>query len=217
MAWHPFRNVGLKIFATALGTLLWFMVSGRQVERPVAVPLSFSNVPAELVLTGERIDTVRVQVRGNDSEVSRLGPEDVRVIVDLGDAHPGPNLIPLRVDEVIAPLGVDVLQLDPGAVTVTLERSGRIDVPVEPTVEGRPAPGFVVRSIVSHPATVAVVGPESRLKEPISVITERVLIDGSRRTVSQDVSVGVADAQLRLAEPRTVRVTVTIEPERSGR
>ena len=35
MAWHPFRNLGLKTAALALGTLLWFAVSGEEVERLV--------------------------------------------------------------------------------------------------------------------------------------------------------------------------------------
>ena len=35
MAWHPLRNLGLKLAALALGTALWFTVSGPQVERNV--------------------------------------------------------------------------------------------------------------------------------------------------------------------------------------
>ena len=35
MAWHPFRNAGLKVVALAMGALLWFTVSGQQAERPV--------------------------------------------------------------------------------------------------------------------------------------------------------------------------------------
>ena len=35
MAWHPFRNLGLKIAALVLGTLLWLTVSGHEIERRV--------------------------------------------------------------------------------------------------------------------------------------------------------------------------------------
>ncbi len=46
MAWHPFRNVGLKVVALAMGALLWFTVSGQQAERPVPdVPVVFVNKP----------------------------------------------------------------------------------------------------------------------------------------------------------------------------
>ena len=42
MAWHPFRNLGLKVLALMLGTLLWFIVGGEfVVERRVQVALEF--------------------------------------------------------------------------------------------------------------------------------------------------------------------------------
>ena len=38
MAWHPFRNIGWKVLALILGTLLWFTVSGDlAIEREIGV------------------------------------------------------------------------------------------------------------------------------------------------------------------------------------
>jgi len=212
MAWHPFRHAGLKIAALILGTLLWFTVSGNQIERRVQVPVSYSNVPAALEMTGDQVDSATVHVRGEDNLVAGLAPGDLRVIVDLKEAHAGYNLIPLQTERVIVPLGVEVLQVDPGAVSVTLEPTGRIEALVAPTLEGQPAPGYEVKQVTVEPATVAVFGPESRLQYPVSVVTERVSIEGRRTTVVQEVNVGVVDAQLRLRNPGTVRVTVRIEP-----
>jgi YbbR domain-containing protein len=212
MAWNPLRHLGLKLTALALGTLLWFTVSGNQIERRVPVPVSYSNVPSGFEMTGDQADEATVHVRGEDSLVAGLAPGDLRVIVDLKDAHTGSNLLPLQTSHVVVPLGVEVLQVDPGAVMVTLEPTGRLDAPVVPTVEGQPAPGFEVKQVIVEPPTVAVFGPESRLRYPVSVVTERVSVDGRRSTVVQDVNVAVVDAQLRLRKPGTVRVTVRIEP-----
>jgi YbbR domain-containing protein len=212
MAWHPFRHVGLKIAALILGTFLWFTVSGNQIERRVAVPVSYSNVPAALEMTGDQVDGATVHVRGEDNLVAGLAPGDLRVIVDLKDAHAGNNLVALQTGQVIVPLGVEVLQVDPGAVSVTLEPTGRIEALVAPTVEGQPAPGYEAKQVTVEPATVVVFGPESRLRYPVSVVTERVSIEGRRTTMVQEVSVFVLDAQLRLRNPGTVRVTVRIEP-----
>ncbi|MEO8070981.1 MAG: CdaR family protein [Acidobacteriota bacterium] len=218
MAWKPFNHLGLKVAALALGTLLWFMVSGHQIVRRIPVSVSYSNVPQPLQMTGDQIDDVSVNVRGGDNLVSSLGQGDLRVVVDLNDAHTGTNLLPLRIDQVIAPLGVEVMQVDPPTVTVTLERSGSATWRVVPEIEGVPAAGFVVGRITVEPATATVVGPESRLKTPLAVVTERVSIAGRTTSISQDVSVGVADAQLRVRNPRTVRVTVQIVPgPESGR
>jgi YbbR domain-containing protein len=213
MAWHPLRNLGLKFAALALGCLLWYTVSGHQIERRLPVPVFYSNLPSPLELTGDQMDTVSVHVRGDDNIVGSLTDGRLQVVVDLGDAHSGTNIIPLRVDDVAAPPGVEVVMIDPGTVTVTLERTGQLDVAVRPTVDGQPAPGYVAGDALVEPPTVTIAGPESRLKNRISVITERVLIEGRTSTLVQDVGVGVADAQLRVLRPHTVKVTVPIMPK----
>jgi YbbR domain-containing protein len=196
--------------ALGLGTLLWFTITGERVERRVPrVPIYYSNLPSGLEIT-DQPDSVDVSVRGSYVEISRM--TDLAVTANLGGGVPGANVMPLRVDMVNAPLGVEVTQIDPGTVTVYLEKSGRADVPVRPTIEGQPAPGFAVRQVMVDPRMVVVVGPEGRLRPTTAAVTERVSIEGLTETVIQVVRVGVADAQLRLGEPRTARVTVQIEP-----
>jgi YbbR domain-containing protein len=215
MAWHPTRNLGLKLLALGLGTLLWLMVTGHQIERRVTVPVSYSNVPQPLGMMGDQIDTVSVHLRGDETRISELREGDLRVIVDLSAAHSGTNVMPLRTDQVEAPTGVEVLQIDPGSLSVTLEKSGEAPMPVKPTLEGQPSPGYVAAGTVVVPPAVIVQGPEDRLKEHISVVTERIPLEGHSTTFTVDVGVGVVDAQLRVKQPRTVRVTVKIERGRT--
>jgi YbbR domain-containing protein len=216
MAWHPFRNVGLKMSALCLGTLLWLTVSGHEIERRVSVAVSYSNVPSGFEITGDQLDDATVRIRGAETAVSELGAGNLHVIVDLTDAHEGTNLLPLRTDQVAAPLDVEVLQLEPSSVTLTLERAGREQIEVSPIVEGRPAAGYAIGGIIVEPRTVTVLGPVSRLERDPSVVTERIDIGGRVSTMAQDVSVGVSDSQLRLGDTRSVRVTVRIEPAGRG-
>jgi YbbR domain-containing protein len=194
--------------------LVWFTVSGPQVERDIRdVPVVYRNLPGHLLIA-DQTQSVDVHVRGVDSLVSRLQPGiDIRVEVDLAGQAAGTLVLPLRVDQVLAPIGVEVRQVDPGTVTLTLERAGVLDVPIRPTIDGEPKPGYAVEDVTVEPASVAVIGPERRLRETRSAVTERVLIEGRDSTLSERVSVGVLDAELRLREPRLVLVTVRIQPE----
>lgn len=216
MAWHPFRNLGLKLLALLLGTLLWFAVSGHQIERRISVPVTYRNVPANLELVGEQTDRVVVHVRGDDRVVSELTEGALRVTVDLAGAREGGNIVTLRTDQVGAPGRVEVLQVEPGTVTVTLERVGQIRVPVTANVDGQPPPGQVVSSVATDPPTVIVAGPENRLTGTIRAITERVAIEGRSGRIVEEVGVGVEDARLRIISPRTVRVIVQIDPAPAG-
>lgn len=210
MAWHPFRNIGLKLAALALGTLLWLFVSGQQVERSVSgVPVYYRNVPPTLVITGDRLDEVSVHVRGGENVISRLVPGDLALAVDLADAGPGTKVLTLQPYQVESPLGVEVTQVDPGSAVVTLEKPASAQVPVRPTIEGRPAPGFAVGSVTVEPKTAKVTGPATRLQGTTSAVAERVSVEGATAGVTQIVAVGVADAELRVADQR-VRVTVEI-------
>jgi YbbR domain-containing protein len=212
MAWHPFRNIGLKVAALGLGTLVWFTVSGPRVERTISgVPVIYRNVPGSLEIS-DQTEEATVHVRGTDSQIRRLVPGDLVVEIDLAGERPGLVVLPLRTDQVSVPFGIEVTEVSPGAVTLTLEESASVEVPVRPTVDGKPASGFIEAGTTVDPATVTVVGPARRLKTTTAAITQRVTIEGARDTVTQTVTVGVIDPGLRLKDPRTARVTVQIEP-----
>ncbi len=212
MAWHPFRNFGLKIVALGLGSLLWFTVSGQQADRTVTgVPVVYRNKPSALEIT-DQTKLVDIHVRGLDSQLRNALPRDFEARVDLTGARAGTPTFVLRTDQVSAPFGVEVTQVDPGSVTVQLEPAGAANLPVRPFVDGTPAPGFVVSNTTTDPASVTVVGPARRLVGTLAATTDRVSIEGAKETVTQAVSVGVLDAALRLRESTTARVVVTIEP-----
>jgi len=212
MAWHPFRNIGLKVVALGLGTLLWFTVSGQQSDRTVTgVPVVYRNKPPNLELT-EQTNFVDIHVRGLDSQLRGALPRDFEARVDLTGSKAGTLAFVLRTDQVSAPFGLEVTQVDPGSATAVLEAAGSASVPVKPLIDGIPAPGFVVSQITADPAAVIIVGPARRIAATLAATTDRVSIDGAKATVTQNVSVGVPDGALRLKEARTARVVVTIEP-----
>jgi len=214
MAWHPFRNLGLKFVAVGLGTMLWLTVgSDHFVERSVRVPLVFRNVPVGLEIAPDAPDSVEVHMRGRASQLT--GDQgDVIVYIDLADGRGGSRLFHLRTDQVTTPFGVEVTQVFPSTVMLALETTGTRSVPVEPTVEGRPAEGYEVGKVTVDPKNVDVVGAESQLKILRNAITETVMVDDAKDTVSRMVSVGVADSALRLSEPKTAGATGEILREK---
>jgi YbbR domain-containing protein len=84
-------------------------------------------------------------------------------------------------------------------------------VPVVPSIDGKPAAGFVVDKITSDPETVEIVGPESAVKRAVTALTESLSIAGARERVGGVVTVGLLDSTLRL-KTTTARVEVQIVP-----
>ena len=176
MAWHPFRNIGLKLVALVMGTGLWFAVNGPRVDRVVTgVPVSYRNTPATLDLS-KQTQFVDVHVRGVEGQVSILQPSEIQVSVDLSGRSDGVVEVPLRADQVAAPPGVEVVQVDPATVTLLLERRDTAErtisaVPI--TVRNR-APS--IGQVEYDPDTVAVTirGSSAALLrlDPATVIAE---------------------------------------------
>jgi YbbR domain-containing protein len=214
MAYHPFRHLGLKVLAILLASVLWFTVAGEHVvERSLRVPLAVRNLPKNLEIVGDLPESVDVRVRGSAAQLSRLDNGDMVAMLDLSTARTGSRLFHLRADEVSVPYGIDVAQVLPPTISLSLERSVRRIVPIVPATDGDPAPGFVVGRISAEPSTVLVVGPESHVRDVASATTEPVEINGKSERVRDVVTVGVMDSSVRLVEqPQSATVVIEILP-----
>ena len=214
MAYIGFRHhIGLKFVSIALAALLWVAVSGEQtVERSLRIPLEFTNLPSQLEVVGDAPTVVDVRVRGSSGALNRVGAGELVAVLDLRSARAGQRLFHLGGDDVRTPFGVDVVQVTPSTVSMSFEPSGSKVVPVIPTVEGKPADGFVVGTVTAEPSTVEVLGPVSALGKLTEAITEPVSINGASAPVIEDVNIGAPDPATRLRTPQMARVAVTIIP-----
>jgi len=211
-------DVGLRLASLGLAAGLWFMIAGRQTaERGVSVPVELRNVPRDLELTGDAVNTVDVRVRASPGLINSLEPGTVRATIDLAGAEEGERIVQLSPAQIHSPQGFRVVKITPSLLTLHLERTLRKTVPVRPRLIGRPAPGFEVAEITSDPAEVRVAGPRSRVQEIESAFTEPVSVEGAETTAAELVNVGLEDPLLRIEGSSRVRVTAVVREGRETR
>jgi len=182
------------------------------VERSLRVPLEFRNIPNDLEIVGNAPDNVDVRVRGSSALLSRVQAGEIVAVLDLSTARTGSRLFHIRSDEVRAPFGIEVAQVVPPTISIEVEKSAQRKVPVVPATQGEPAPGFVAGRVSAEPATVDIVGPDTRVRQIAEATTEPVSIAGARSRVRDVVTVGVADASVRLLQPQSATVIVEVAP-----
>lgn len=211
---HPFAHTGLRVVSVALAVLLWMMVSTQRasVERGLRIPLELQNLPENLEMVEPPQESVDVRVRGTADALGRISPGDLVATVDLSAAQAGRRLFHLSPERVKAPFAVTVMQVTPPSVAIRFEPSATRIVPVLPSVEGEPAPGFIVGRITSDPATVEIVGPESILRRVTEAITEPIWVGSARADVQSTAIVGVADEGVRVKSAKTAVISVAILP-----
>jgi YbbR domain-containing protein len=211
-------DTALKLASLALAVGLWFVIAGKQTaERGVAVPVELRNVPRDLELTGDAVNTVDVRVRSSPGLINSLDMGAIRATIDLAGAQEGERIVQLSPDEIQAPQGFRVVKIAPSLLTLNLQRTMRKTVPVRPRVIGRPAPGYEVAEITSDPAEVQIAGPRSRVQEVESAFTEPVSVAAAETTVTELVNVGLEDPLLRLEDGHRVRVSAVVRETRETR
>jgi YbbR domain-containing protein len=118
----------------------------------------------------------------------------------------------LTPEQVRVPFDVEVVQVSPSSITMVFENSRTRVVPISASLEGVPAPGYVVGEVTVQPASVEVIGPESAVKQVAEAITEPVSVAGARGPITEVVTVGLLDPALRLKTPRPATVRVEVLP-----
>ena len=200
----------LKLMAIVVACTLWFFVAtSEKSQLALAAPVEYVGLPAELVVVSGQRETLDVEVRAVRSVVARLGPETVRVRVDLTGLHPGESVVQLTPSDVQAPPGATVTRITPGRLQLTMAPAATGSAKVVPHIQGTPAEGFRVQRIQVEPSTVRIKGPRSTIELRGEVSTVPVDVSGSRRSVTQSVGL-VLPASTYLTRERTVRVTVEI-------
>jgi hypothetical protein len=76
-------------------TLWFFVATSEQSQLTLAAPVEYVGLRSELVVVAGQRETLDVEVRAVRSVVARLGPETVRVRVDLAGLEQGESVVQL--------------------------------------------------------------------------------------------------------------------------
>jgi len=205
-----FDNVGLKFLSIVLAVTVFLLVNTDK-DREITARIGVSyTLPEDKVLVSERIDEVRITVKGSWRRLRKFDERGVeRINLDLRRASSGE--IAIQSDMIHLPAGVTVTSISPRFVHVTFEK--RVDrvVEISPAVTGRPQHGYVVAEVKAAPATVELRGAASTLAALAAIRTREISLEG--RTDSFVVESEVLPPEDVKASTLRVSVQVRIDEE----
>ena len=206
-------NPAYKLLSLLLALTAWLYVqSDTVVESKIRVPVEWS-VPEALGTIEPLPGTVAVTLRGTRIAVRNAQGSPLHLWVDLAPLGRGTHNLELFGSGVMGlPPGVEVVDVRPASMNVTLDEQITRRVPVVAESVGETAPGFHVDGIVVDPSVIEVRGPRAVIRS-----LETVPI------VPVDISGLAADAimEVRFQPPRSVelahdvmaRASVRVVPE----
>jgi len=208
---HLFDNAGLKALSLLLAVVLWFVVAGEKTaEIGLEVPVELRNLPENLEVVGDAVNTVEVRLRATPAIVRQIERQDVSLRIDLDGLEAGEHFFHLTEAAVRRPFGVTVVKLSPASITLQLERTLTRELPVEARVVGTPAVGYAVVEVQVEPETVLISGPRTRVAALASVYTEAISAEGAQASITKVVTIGIPDPLVRLQGDPRVKVTVVV-------
>lgn len=183
-------HVGLKVLALLLTLTVLLLVGASDEEREISVRVGVAYVlPEGKVLVSERVDEVRVQIKGPWRRIKRFDERELdQITLDVSKVRGGE--VEIRPGLVNVPEGLQVTAITPSTVRVAFEDKIEKEVEVLPVIVGRPAHGYAVVGGAVHadPARVVVRGPRGLVSAMSQVPTQDIAVDGRSRALAAEVT-----------------------------
>jgi hypothetical protein len=185
----PFRrNRRLKLFSLAFAFGLWIFVNygERDTEKTLLVPVEFRNLPAQLVITGSRVDYIDLRLRGPRSLLD--GIKSKRIRLDLNEVRPGVSSFRINADMLSFPRGVRIIRISPAQINLDIARLIKRMVPVQLETVGTLPHGYTLTATDILPDKVEVSGPAPTVEKIPTVHTDPIDLTGLTQPLTQDLN-----------------------------
>ena len=172
-----FDNVGLKFLSMVLAVTVFLLVNDDK-DREITVRVGVAyELPDDKVLVSDRLDDVRVTLRGPWRRLRHFDEREInRISVDLRSTPTGE--IAFTQDMVKVPAGMQVTSITPRTMRVAFDKRSERVVEIAPAIIGRPQHGYRVSELKTAPATVNIRGAQTLLSALSSVKTRELSLEG---------------------------------------
>ncbi|MBK8218458.1 MAG: YbbR-like domain-containing protein [Myxococcales bacterium] len=213
------ENWRLKVLSLLCALALYSQSHSGQDAKSVVVNLE-AQLPdrEDKVLATMLPPGVRITIKGTGAELDNLRASSLGLQVDLRGARSGHVTFEPRMVRGPAGARFEVIEFDPAGIDVEWEDRIKRDVPVQVSVVGTPAAGYVVKGApLAEPTKVSVTGPASDVMAmqdvKVGAFDVRGLSEGS---YPRQLPIVALPPRMR-AEPPTVFVTANIVRETAER
>jgi len=187
----------LKLYCNALILLLilipfcFYSCTTEPVETDLLLPVDFSNVPENMVLTYFHTDKIEIRIQTDPRLMEFINKENIRYPVDLytdlefdpagasDSIEPGTYLIPVEEKRIPMDPAIKILSINPSYLSVQLEKKVKKTFKVSVPYTGKPAKGYIALEAATDPASVELTGAAPNFKKKIPLDLDNPSITSS--------------------------------------
>ncbi len=213
-SWWQRPSVRIASVSVILSFMLWLLIvySPYVVTRSVMVPVQFTNLPDDWMLDEPVPGQVELILAGSAQVFRRLDIQDLAVTVDLSDPRQGQNEIAVTADLLRLPPGIDLERTDPSVLSVDLERTRSLRLPIRVRMIGILPDTLRLANLRADPESVTVSIGERDDLSLLEVNTSPIdLSEITEDTSIEKRLVPPSDGRLENGTDATVDVLVDVE------
>lgn len=200
-----FFFIGIGIF------LLWPYVSIQEAD--VFIPVDTEKIPEGLIITNAPFTGIEVHVRGPKSIIRTLSDLKIQYTIDLSAVNIGVNIIPIQQARIPLPNGISILKINPDSITVKVENEIKKKLPVNISLTGKPAKGYMVVGAEAKPMSVTLRGSEDTLGRMDKVLTKPINIKGFSDSFKREVTLDLVENLKLVDSSKIILATVIINEQ----
>ena len=217
------HNWPLKLAAIGLATLLYggLVLSQTTQDFTRAVPIGVENAPSDVIVLSDLGSVTRIRYVAPPDLGLRIDTTTFHAAVDLTGVNPTGGPVTLNVNVEAVDPRIQVLDIEPHAISVTIDRVGTKVVPIHALVSGPIPSGLSLGDPVVDGTTATVSGPQS-VVDKVAEVRAYVPVDNSGIDINSEITLTPVDASGQSLDridvtPATVRVKLAVFTDRRSK
>jgi|GEM_PF-2347941 len=199
----------LKILSVLIALGMWIMVvSGHEETKEMTVPVKLINVTNGKVAIAD-YPNVSINIKGAARLMQSLTNSDILLDIDVSAFTDGQSMRRILPADFKTPLGLEVVDVKPSDLRITLDNISAKEVRVLPSIIGEVRQGYMVESITLKPNSVTVTGAKSVLSNLENISTMPINLSERNENFVQNVLLKDYEGVTK-TQPSSVEVRVKL-------
>lgn len=202
----------LKILSVLIALGMWLMVvAGHEEMKEMTVPVKLINTPKDHIAISDYTN-VTITIKGAARLLQGLENSDVLLNIDVASFPEGQSIRRILPTDFKTPLRMEVVDVKPNSLFVTLDKLATKEVRVLPSVIGDVNKGYKVEKITLKPNTATITGAESVVSHIENISTMQINLSDRSENFALNVSMKEYEG-ITSIEPDTVEVRVKLKED----
>lgn len=202
----------LKILSILIALGMWLMVvAGHEEMKEMTVPVKLINTPKDHIAISDYTN-VTITIKGAARILQGLENSDVLLNIDVASFPEGQSIRRILPTDFKTPLRMEVVDVKPNSLFVTLDKLATKEVRVLPSVIGDVNKGYKVEKITLKPNTATITGAESVVSHIENISTMQINLSDRSENFALNVSMKEYEG-ITSIEPDTVEVRVKLKED----